>query len=72
MSYKKELYFLIYNLFYEIFMKLNFLYKKNIYVCVIDYMKPPFIIIIFLHKIRNRCSCIANNLKKNRTKTDKK
>ncbi|SHG87736.1 hypothetical protein SAMN05443663_104176 [Flavobacterium defluvii] len=37
MSYKKALLFLIFSSIYEIFMNFNFLYKKNIYVCVIDY-----------------------------------
>jgi hypothetical protein len=37
MSYKIVTLFLIYNLFYEFFMNFNFLSKKNIYVCAIDY-----------------------------------
>ncbi len=35
--YKKASKFLILDFIYEIFMNFNFLYKKNIYVCVIDY-----------------------------------
>ncbi|SHM14265.1 hypothetical protein SAMN05444484_104168 [Flavobacterium chilense] len=37
MSYKKATLFLIFYFYYEIFMNFNFLSKKNIYVCVIDY-----------------------------------
>ncbi len=37
MLHKKAIKFLICNFFYEIFGKFYFSFKKNIYVCVIDY-----------------------------------
>jgi hypothetical protein len=53
MSYKKPIYFLISNFFYEIFGKYYFSFKKNIYVCVIDYN--------FVFNLRNRLSCRMEN-----------
>lgn len=49
MSHKKALKILLYNLFYEFFGKFYFSFKKNIYVCVIDYN-------FFLYPVRNRLS----------------
>ena len=48
MLHKKAIKFLICNFFYEIFGKFYFSFKKNIYVCVIDYN--------FFYLVRKRLS----------------